>query len=142
MLSQDLILSRFFSNDPQNNLIRNLKRLLPEASIHLFPVFQHAGEQVHMALYMARSLQKAGFPMDAHKAFNDSFLTPLLASKGITKKKVWYSFTSWIRFKKEKLFARFLDKTHKIYSPILSEYFGKHDSASGACRRRLPVIFS
>jgi ADP-heptose:LPS heptosyltransferase len=70
-----------FLNDPEGRIERNLKASLSTASIHVFPAFPQEDEKGHMALYMARSLQKAGLPINARHALEASFKRPLLAGK-------------------------------------------------------------
>jgi len=49
-----------FLSDPEESVKRNLKFLFPEAPVYVFPPFPPKGTDIHVALYLARCLEKAG----------------------------------------------------------------------------------
>jgi len=76
-----------FLSDPEGKIMENLKAWLPAASIHIFPVFPPEEKNIHIALYMARSIEAAGLPIDAQRSFKDSFKSPLMAGQDLLKSK-------------------------------------------------------
>jgi heptosyltransferase-3 len=76
-----------FFSDPEGKIMENLKTWLPAASIHIFPVFPPEEKNIHIALYMARSIEDAGLPIDAQGSFKDSFKAPLMAGPDSLKRK-------------------------------------------------------
>ena len=75
-----------FFSDPEGNIMQNLKTWLPAASIHIFPAFPPEEKNIHIALYMARSIEAAGLPIDAQCSFKDSFRKPLMAGPDLIKR--------------------------------------------------------
>lgn len=71
-----------FLNDPQGDVLRNLKAYFPNSAVSLFPVFPPEGDERHIALYMAQAIQEAGLPINASNVFENSFQNPLLAIEG------------------------------------------------------------
>ena len=53
-----------FFSDEDGTIRRNLRSLLPDASVHLFRSFPFEGENVHVARYLAQCLKSAGLPVD------------------------------------------------------------------------------
>lgn len=66
-----------FLVDPEGRVMDNLKVCLPDRSIHILPPFPPEEEKVHIALYMAQSLQVAGLPVDADKSMKEACKHPL-----------------------------------------------------------------
>ncbi len=67
-----------FLSDPNGNVNRNLKSHLPETLIHFFPAFPPGEADLHVALYLAQSLKRAGLPIDPEKSLEDATKRPLL----------------------------------------------------------------
>ncbi len=67
-----------FLSDPDGNVNRNLKSHLPAASIHFFPAFPPEEAHLHVALYLAQCLKRAGLPIDPDKSLEDATRRPLL----------------------------------------------------------------
>jgi hypothetical protein len=76
-----------FINDPEGKITENIINCFPSSSVHVFPVFPPEEKKVHMALYMARSLEKAGLPIDAKQSFEDASKAPLISGLAPRKKK-------------------------------------------------------
>jgi len=57
-----------FLSDPDGLIRRNLRRFYPQASIHMFPSLPGREERIHVALYAARCLHRAGLPVDPQRA--------------------------------------------------------------------------
>ena len=70
-----------FLNKPEGNVLNNLKAWFPSASISIFPVFPPEENKIHIALYMARSIEAAGIPIDPGRCIEDSLKTPLMAGR-------------------------------------------------------------
>jgi heptosyltransferase-3 len=70
-----------FLNDPEGNVLENLKAWFPSASVNMFPVFPPEENKIHMALYMAQSIKAAGIPIDPGPCIKDSLKTPLMAGR-------------------------------------------------------------
>ena len=70
-----------FLSDRGGRVMENLKAWFPAASIHIFPVFPPGKEKIHIALYMAQSIEAAGLPIDARRCFEDSLKAPLMAGQ-------------------------------------------------------------
>ena len=62
-----------FLNDPEGRVKDNLKTCLPKTPIHIFPPFPPEGGKIHVALYLAQSLQTSGLPIDAEKAIENGY---------------------------------------------------------------------
>ena len=67
-----------FLNDPQGVVRRNLERFFPGASIAVLPGYPDKKDTVHVALYLARAMEKNGLPVHGKKAMNDAMTRPLL----------------------------------------------------------------
>ncbi len=67
-----------FLGDPGGNVNRNLKSHLPETSVHFFPAFPAGEADLHVALYLAQCLKKAGLSIDPEKSLDDATRRPLL----------------------------------------------------------------
>lgn len=67
-----------FLSDPEKRVESNLKSCFPSASVYLFPAFPPKREKVHVALYLSRSLKKAGLPIDAEKSFEEALMRPII----------------------------------------------------------------
>ncbi len=72
----DLVVS--FLNDPEGLAQKNLKVRLPHIPIHIFPAFPLKSEKIHVSLYIARSLEMAGLPLDAENSLAAAQKHPLL----------------------------------------------------------------
>ena len=70
-----------FQSDPEGNIVSKLRNCLPDVPVHIFPVFPPKGEEIHIALYMAESFQRAGLRIDALQSFQDARKRPLLAKQ-------------------------------------------------------------
>jgi ADP-heptose:LPS heptosyltransferase len=70
-----------FLNDPQGAVRKSLKRFFPGAAIAVQPGYPDEKEEVHVALYLARAMEKSGLPVDAEKAIKDAMKRPLLLSR-------------------------------------------------------------
>ena len=57
------IVAAFFS-DKDGMIRRNLERFLPCAAVHVFRSFPLKGEDIHVAVHLARCLDSAGFPIN------------------------------------------------------------------------------
>jgi ADP-heptose:LPS heptosyltransferase len=67
-----------FLKDPQGIVKRNLKIFFPSASIAVLPGYPAENEEVHVALYLARAMEKNGLPVDALKVMKEASERPLL----------------------------------------------------------------
>jgi len=67
-----------FLNDPQGVVRRNLERFFPGASIAVLPGYPDKKDTLHVALYLARAMEKSGLPVHAEKAMEDAMKRPLL----------------------------------------------------------------
>jgi ADP-heptose:LPS heptosyltransferase len=59
-------------------LRHNLEFFFPESRIHLFPALPEQGRDLHVALYLAQGLAKAGLALAPEKAWATAFERPLL----------------------------------------------------------------
>jgi ADP-heptose:LPS heptosyltransferase len=59
-------------------LRHNLEFFFPESRIHLFPALPEQGRDLHVALYLAQGLAKAGLALAPEKAWAAAFERPLL----------------------------------------------------------------
>jgi heptosyltransferase-3 len=75
-----------FMNDSDGVVSSNLKTLFPESRVDAFPPFLPMREKIHMALYMAQSLESAGLPINSRIAFDESLKRPLLAETNFSRK--------------------------------------------------------
>ncbi|MDY7035009.1 MAG: hypothetical protein SV375_02430 [Thermodesulfobacteriota bacterium] len=66
-----------FLGDTDGIVNKNLMAIMPTASIHIFPAFPARDEKIHVALYLARCLQKAGLPIDPVKSIEEACIGPL-----------------------------------------------------------------
>jgi heptosyltransferase-2 len=62
-----------FLNDPEGGVKDNLKTYLSKTPTHIFPPFPPEGGKIHVALYLAQSLQRSGLPIDAQKAIENAY---------------------------------------------------------------------
>jgi len=69
-----------FLSDPQGVVKRNLEVFFPGASIALLPGYPGEEEAVHVALYIARVLEKRGLPVQAEEVMREAMKRPLLFS--------------------------------------------------------------
>ena len=76
-----------FLSDPNGNVNRNLKSHLTETPIHFFPAFPPGEADLHVALYLAQSLEKAGLPIDPEKSLEDASRRPLLKGEYLAVQK-------------------------------------------------------
>ncbi len=76
-----------FLSDPEKRAVDNLQIWFPDSSILIFPPFPLEGENIHVALYVARSLQKAGLSIDAEKAVDEAYKYPLFGRKDSSSKR-------------------------------------------------------
>jgi ADP-heptose:LPS heptosyltransferase len=70
-----------FLTDPEGNVLKNLKAWFPSASINIFPVFPPEENNIHIALYMAQSIEAAGIPIDPCRCIEDSLKMPIMADR-------------------------------------------------------------
>jgi len=70
-----------FLSDPEGNVEKNLKACLSNTPVHIFPPFPPKGEKIHVALYLARCLEMAGFPVAAEKSVDEASKRPLFEKK-------------------------------------------------------------
>jgi ADP-heptose:LPS heptosyltransferase len=59
---------------------KNLERFFPNASIAVLPGYPPENESVHVALYLARAMEKNGLPIHAEKVMKEAIGRPLLLS--------------------------------------------------------------
>ena len=69
-----------FLNDGQGIVRKNLKRFFPGASLAVLPGCPDKNDPVHVALYLARAMEKSGLPINAENAMNEAMKRPLLLS--------------------------------------------------------------
>jgi heptosyltransferase-3 len=69
-----------FLNDPHGVVRKSLKRFFPGASIAVWPGYPDEKKKVHVALYLARAMEKSGLPLDAGKVMKEALRRPLLHS--------------------------------------------------------------
>jgi ADP-heptose:LPS heptosyltransferase len=69
-----------FLNDPQGAVRKSLEHFFPGASIAVRPGYPDEKEEMHVALYLARALEKSGLPVDAEKGMKEALTRPLLLS--------------------------------------------------------------
>jgi heptosyltransferase III len=69
-----------FLSDPQGIMRKNLERFFPNASIAVLPGYPPENECVHVALYLARAMEKSGLPVVAENAITEAMKRPLLLS--------------------------------------------------------------
>jgi hypothetical protein len=55
---------------------KNLEHFFPGASISVLPGYPDEKDLVHVALYLARSLEKAGLPVHPEKAMDGAMKRP------------------------------------------------------------------
>lgn len=70
-----------FLNDKDNIVLDNLFYLFPGAKIDIFPPFPGPGNKTHVALYMASAIQSAGININAHAAFSEALIKPIMGQK-------------------------------------------------------------
>ena len=70
-----------FLKDPQGIVKRNVKILFPSASIAVLPGYSGENEEVHVALYLARAIEKIGLSVDAEKVMKEATERALLLPK-------------------------------------------------------------
>jgi len=69
-----------FLNDPHGIMRKNLERFFPNASIAVLPGYPPENESVHVALYLARAMEKNGLPIHAEQVMEEAIGRPLLLS--------------------------------------------------------------
>lgn len=69
-----------FLNDPQGVAKKNLGRFFPGASIAVLPGYPGENEATHVALYLARAMERSGLPVVAENAVTEAMERPLLLS--------------------------------------------------------------
>jgi hypothetical protein len=67
-----------FLNDPQGVVRKNLERFFPVAAIAVLPGLPDEKDLVHVALYLARAMEKSRLPVHAENAMDDAMKRPLL----------------------------------------------------------------
>jgi ADP-heptose:LPS heptosyltransferase len=67
-----------FINDLQGVVKKNLERFFPGASIAVWPGYPDEKDAVHVALYLARAMERSGLPVHAERAMDDAIKRPLL----------------------------------------------------------------
>ena len=70
-----------FLNDPEGRVKDNLKTCLPKTPIHIFPPFPPEESKIHVALYLARCLQRSGLPIDAAKSIEAASRNPMFTDR-------------------------------------------------------------
>jgi ADP-heptose:LPS heptosyltransferase len=69
-----------FLNDPQGVVKKNLELFFPGASIAVLPGYPDEGQSVHVAIHLARALEKSGLPVHAETVMKEAMKHPLLLS--------------------------------------------------------------
>jgi len=69
-----------FLNDPQRVVEKNLELFFPGASIAVLPGYPDEGQPVHVAIHLARALEKSGLPVHAETVMKEAMKHPLLLS--------------------------------------------------------------
>jgi heptosyltransferase-3 len=69
-----------FLNDPRGVVRRSLEHFFPGASIAVRPGYPDEKEKIHVALYLARAMEKNGLPLNAEKVIRETVRRPLLVS--------------------------------------------------------------
>jgi heptosyltransferase-3 len=59
---------------------KNLEHFFPNASIAVLPGYPPENESVHVALYLARAMERSGLPVVAKNAMTEAMKRPLLRS--------------------------------------------------------------
>lgn len=77
-----------FLNDAQGSIRKNLERFFPGAPIAVLPGYPHEDEPVHVALFLARALERSGLPVDAGKALKHAKERPLLLSSHRPRRRI------------------------------------------------------
>jgi len=67
-----------FLSDPDGIVKKNLQTTLPKTSLHFFPAFPPVEADLHVALYLAQCLKRAGLPLDPEKSLEEATKRPLL----------------------------------------------------------------
>lgn len=75
-----------FLRDPEGIVKKNLSALLPGARVHLFPGLPEAGDELHVAFYLARCLQVAGADVDPGKSMQEALSRPLIRGHGLSRR--------------------------------------------------------
>jgi heptosyltransferase-2 len=70
-----------FLSDPGKKVKKHLSSLLPNLIIKHFPPFPPTGDKTHTALYLARCLKSAGFPLQPEEAFQMARMRHLLGNR-------------------------------------------------------------
>ncbi len=71
-----------FLSDPDGNVNRNLKTILPKTSLHFFPAFPPEEARLHAAFYLAQCLKQAGMSVDPDKCLAEADQRALLKRGG------------------------------------------------------------
>ena len=74
-------LAALFLSDPEKQAEHHLSSLFPNLTIKLFPPFPPKGDMTHTALYLARCLKNAGFPLQPEVAFQAAQMRHLLGNR-------------------------------------------------------------
>jgi len=67
-----------FLSDPQGIMRKNLEHFFPGASIAVLPGYPGENEATHVALYLARAMERSGLPVVAEHAMTEAMKRPLL----------------------------------------------------------------
>lgn len=71
-------LAVLFHADPDGKIAARLQTLLPGAAVEVFPGFPSAGQDIHVARYLADCLETSGCPIEPEQAFAEALRSPLL----------------------------------------------------------------
>jgi heptosyltransferase-3 len=69
-----------FLNDPRGVVRKSLEHFFPGASIAVRPGYPDEKEKMHVALHLARAMEKSGLPLDAEKVMKEAVRRPLFVS--------------------------------------------------------------
>jgi heptosyltransferase III len=69
-----------FLNDPQGMIKKNLENSFPGASIAVLPGYPGEKEATHVALYLARAMERSRLPVVAENAMTEAMKHPVLLS--------------------------------------------------------------
>jgi ADP-heptose:LPS heptosyltransferase len=70
-----------FLTDPEGRAKQNLSVLFPNQATKFFPPFPPKGDMTHTALYLARCIENAGFPLQPEAAFQSAQMRHLLGNR-------------------------------------------------------------
>lgn len=83
----DADLAVAFLNDPDERVKKNLSALFPGTEVHLYQGLPPPDEETHVALYLARCLQRAGCPLDPERSLEEALSRPLLGRGALPGRK-------------------------------------------------------